>query len=157
MTTLCATFSNGSKLSSHLPPQVQQRSSLFRQWQVSKAKLSLDLVEKREPIFQLVWEACSSYLQHYEPAKAKLAAIAIKNAVPRARFLFGKEIAEYMIDLATVMAKIDNADMRAARASNIITPDWIKPRHEAMERLIFEADDGCKDKFARFLNFNEWR
>lgn len=75
----------------------------YRQYAVAKAKLKLDLFDKRYAIFQEIWEILSGVaIQGTQEFKKKNGLYTpFNNLRPKTRFLFGSAIADYVDELAT--------------------------------------------------------
>lgn len=141
----------------------------YRQWRLAKAKLSLDLFEKREPIFLAAWKLCSLYSKTMDPVNGPTvsdrskALVAVINACPNADFLFGKKTGDYLRALAK-RAMLADANMSAAQAGRNADPAVKEERHSARQVVAAEvtfmgaqADSCCLAHFAPFLSFERWR
>ncbi|MEQ1544462.1 hypothetical protein [Methyloglobulus sp.] len=69
----------------------------YQQRNIAKAKLNLDLFERRLMIFNETWVVASSAIQSVEPIYAPPS---FTNLYPEASFLFGGEVETYMKELA---------------------------------------------------------
>ncbi|UEP34910.1 hypothetical protein LL998_01015 [Burkholderia ambifaria] len=66
----------------------------WRQYHVARAKLNLDLFEKRYELFNMVWAFASFVVQDGPPSLQAPERIELKNLNPKIEFLFGDEIAK---------------------------------------------------------------
>ncbi len=127
----------------------------YQQYRVAKAKLKLDLFDKRFAIFQQTWEILSEAAIRGTREKNWGLATPFNNFLPQARFLFGKKVAAYL-DLAFhnwnelhgLEGEREDSASAAAHAARVSElKGWF---HE-------QADKGCKDMFGKFLNFERWK
>lgn len=126
-----------------------------RQTMIARQKFRLDLFEKREPIFQAVWAACSAYVVQVDPSEAFKTAEDMKNLAPQARFLFGGEIYDYILEARNFMIVMDSFHQRRAKNINETHESTLKIQH-AEAWLAHEADEGCKERFGAYLDFSHW-
>src|ERR1700722_14950247 len=68
----------------------------YRQYEVARAKLKLDLFEKRYAIFQQTWEILSGVVRNGTRAENYGLATPFNNFLPQAAFLFGEPIKRYL-------------------------------------------------------------
>ncbi len=71
----------------------------YRQYAVAKAKLKLDLFDKRYAIYQEIWEILSGVV--INGTKRNGLYTPFNNLRPKVRYLFGTKIAEYVDQMAT--------------------------------------------------------
>jgi hypothetical protein len=134
-----------------------------RQAAVAKAKLKLDLFEKRYPIFQETWEIMSEVARKgtsaksdgFAPAKNYGLGNPFSNFMPQARFLFGKEIYAYLSDAVDKWAELyryeaerDDAHAAAQHAARV---------RELKNWFHTQASTGLRELFAPYLDFENWR
>jgi hypothetical protein len=126
-----------------------------RQAAVAEGKLKLDLFEKRYSIFQETWEIMSEVVMKGTREKNYGLSHPFANFTPRARFLFGPEVAEYLsqgtrkwIDLHAFEGERDDLAAAAQNAEQVSQlKNWF---HE-------QASTGLKELFAPYLDFEKWR
>jgi hypothetical protein len=127
----------------------------YRQASVAKAKLKLDLFEKRYPIFQQTWEIMSetalrgTRVRHYGFGNP------FSNFMPQARFLFGKNVEAYLSNAVNRWAELHGyegeredalaAAQHAARVAEL--KGWF---HQ-------QASTGLRELFDPYLDFEKWR
>jgi hypothetical protein len=80
----------------------QQARTAAEQRKVSAAKLNLDLFEERYALFYKVWGFLSDALEDTADKVPHPLRPEFTNLIPKARFLFGNEIADYMIEANTM-------------------------------------------------------
>ena len=122
---------------------------------VAKAKLKLDLFEKRYPIFQETWEIMSEVVREGTRKKNYGLGNPFSNFMPRARFLFGEEVEAYLsnavekwVDLHAFEAEGVDPAARAQNAAKVAE----------LKRWFFEqASTGVKQLFGPYLDFERWR
>lgn len=127
----------------------------YRQAAVAKAKLKLDLFEKRYPIFQQTWEIMSEVVMKGTREKNYGLSHPFASFMPQARFLFGKEVDAYLSDAVSKWAELHGyegeredrhaAAQHAARVREL--KNWF---HE-------QASTGLKALFGPYLDFEKWR
>jgi hypothetical protein len=128
----------------------------YRQYEVAKAKLNLDLFDKRFAIFDQTWEIFSETATKGTREKQRYGfGSPFNNFHPQARFLFGKEIADYLElafhnwnELHLLEGEREDLAAAAAHAARV---------SELKSWFFEEARNGCKDKFGKFLNFERWK
>lgn len=128
----------------------------FRQYAVAKAKLKLDLFEKRYAIFHQTWAILSEAATKDTREKNYGFATPFNNFLPEAAFLFGKPIERYLdeasrkwIELRALEAERDGAGIE--RAANIA-------KESVLKGWFFEqASRGAKTQFGRYLDFENWK
>ena len=126
-----------------------------RQAAVAEGKLKLDLFEQRFPIFQETWEIMSLVVMKGTREKNYGLSHPFANFTPRARFLFGEDVGDYLskaasnwIELNGYEGECDDAVSRAQHAARVAElKRWF---HE-------QASTGVKDVFAPYLSFEKWR
>jgi hypothetical protein len=128
----------------------------WRQYQVAKAKLSLDLFEKRFPIFQKTWEIASDVGFKGKVVITNLAT-PFNNYRPQVRFLFGKDMEEYIDTLSSNYVELTAL---AAETDGVQSQDRIDniAKTSLLRKWFYEqASYGVKDKFSPFLDFEKWK
>ena len=68
----------------------------IEQWRVAKAKLKLDLFDKRYAIFLDTWKIMSEVITKGPRSQNYGLGNPFSNFIPQARFLFGKDIESYL-------------------------------------------------------------
>jgi hypothetical protein len=133
----------------------RQANTAHAQRIVSEAKLNLDLFEHRYAIFEKVWAFLSKPVVNSD--ELEIWPREFNRVIPRAHFLFGKNIADYMslasekhVELATILEAIKQ------RAGSVATEDESKRIEELQTWFYTEATD-CFKKFAEYLNFSTWK
>jgi hypothetical protein len=132
----------------------QQADTAAEQKRIAAAKLNLELFEERYALFEKVWEFLSEAVtkDELDPLGAGFG-----NLIPKARFLFGDEIADYMKDISarrTELAVFLHAHKqllntgRASPHTDAIYQQQIELQQEAVE---------CFKRFAPYLDFSNWK
>ena len=122
---------------------------------MAHAKLNLDLFQQRYEIFEHTWSMLSSTIQP-RPNQASLEKD-FANARPRARFLFGKEIAEYMDEISRRSTEQQMIMMRTAARGTVMLPEDVQRHLDNNKFFLQEASGGARDLFGKYLDFSEWR
>ncbi|WP_146128404.1 hypothetical protein [Burkholderia gladioli] len=129
----------------------------WRQYRVAKAKLNLDLFERRYELFAIVWEFLSSVIQGGVKALHSERRINMTNSVPKMEFLFGKDIADYVLDANKKAVELWSIE-RATAANNDVMPHEHITRHtELMTWFSNEALAGARKRFGLYLDFKKWK
>jgi hypothetical protein len=133
----------------------QQADTAAAQREISLAKLNLDLFEERYAIFHQVWGFLSAALDDTADVPHPLRP-EFTNLIPKARFLFGKQIAEYMgeanqkrVNLWTVLREQQRTGDGLVEFQGMTVGDlhlWFAQ----------EATD-CFKRFADYLDFSAWK
>ncbi|MDA8119039.1 MAG: hypothetical protein M0Z85_03105 [Gammaproteobacteria bacterium] len=126
----------------------------WRQHETAKAKLKMDLFDKRYAIFERTWRFLSDIARTEEP-KGLLSDFS--NLIPQAGFLFGPAVSEYLEEVSSRNTKLWSIDDRARKNGNVVEPDDVDARLELMEWFAVQAVRGAKSVFEPFLNFEKWR
>ncbi len=129
-----------------------QAKTASLQRRTADAKLSLDLFDQRYPVFEKVWEFLSdstrtegTLTNHSE----------LSNLIPKAEFLFGKPIADYMRDMHDKRVKLDTAHRRV-KANTSSTEEDEKAIAD-LEHWFHEEASNCFKRFADYLDFTRWK
>ena len=125
------------------------------QWRVAKAKLKLDLFDKRYAIFLETWRIMSEVVTAGTKTQNYGLGNPFSNFIPQARFLFGKDIETYLRTAVKNWADLKAADtmvghIRENALENTAT------RNSLIDWFMTQADHGLKDRFGRYLNFERW-
>lgn len=123
----------------------------YRQYKAAKAKLNLDLFEKRYEIFHLTWGELSNAIHDVDEISA-----GFTNAIPKSQFLFGNEIHSYLKD---IVHRRSMATMfkNMYRINNGLRPEDLEKYHETNLWLGHEAIIGARERFGKYMNFEEWK
>jgi len=129
-----------------------QRDIALEQRRVATAKLNLDLFDRRYELFMEVWGFLShgsigDVVEYSDPK--------FTNLIPKARFLFGDDIAEYMNKASSKKTQVALANKQKTSAP-YGTPDADKQIYELGIWFNNEAKD-CFKTFAPYLDFSQWR
>jgi len=133
----------------------------FRQYQVAKAKLKLDLFDKRYTIFNKAWLAMSNAATL--PATLRLAVpkddeliTPFNLLLPEAVFLFGKEIEDYLNELSKHFTQLH----RGAKYLPISAEDEAQNAalmQASQTYFIEQVRQGAKARFGVYLGFDNWK
>ncbi|KVE72060.1 hypothetical protein WI98_22600 [Burkholderia vietnamiensis] len=128
----------------------------WRQYRVARAKLNLDLFEKRYELFMVVWAFASTVVQGgcdqlHVPERREMT-----NLIPKIEFLFGRDLAEYVRHLNAQHASLWAIHQAAKTNNNVIPPQHIEAHNAIMKWFADEALEGVKQRFGLYLNFEQW-
>ena len=125
----------------------------WRQYQATRAKLKLDLFEKRYDLFEQTWGYFSEVLLNGPEVKGLFHKYS--NQLPKISFLFGKDVEAY----------VEEANSRRIELWKLKTPHPPQQERPAndVERILAletwfeqEAKTGVRRVFAPYLNFETW-
>ena len=128
----------------------------WRQYEVAKAKLKLDLFEKRYAIFRKILVILTDVGTEENHERATPPFI---NYMPEAAFLFGKEIPEYLDELsgkwnqrhALQDDKVEMVDSDGRKNEN-------SQKSKELDLWFYsQATWGVKEKFSKYLDFKNWK
>ncbi|WP_164977696.1 hypothetical protein [Burkholderia pseudomallei] len=129
----------------------------WRQYHVARAKLNLDLFEKRYELFSMVWAFASFVVQDGPPSLQAPERIELKNLNPKIEFLFGEDIAKYVREINSRAMDLW-AINEATRANNdVMRPEHIEQHHDLMNWFADAAIQGVRKRFGAYLDFEKWR
>ena len=129
-----------------------QRDIALEQRRVATAKLNLDLFDRRYELFMEVWGflshgAVGDVVQYSDPK--------FTNLIPKARFLFGDDIADYMNEASTKKTQLALANKQKTSAP-YATPDADQQIYDLSIWFTTEGKD-CFKRFANYLDFANWK
>lgn len=127
----------------------------YRQAAVAKAKLKLDLFEKRYPIFQQTWEIMSEVVMKGTREKNYGLSHPFANFMPQARFLYGKEVEAYLSD--AVSKWLERNAYEAERDDPAAAAQHAARVRELKNWFHAQASTGLRVLFDPYLDFEKWR
>lgn len=125
----------------------------YKQYKVAKAKLNLDLFEKRLPIFESTW----SFLSGNVIKAPNLHAHEFTNLIPKATFLFGADIKEYMEEVGHKNTEFWLLHTKTVSLYSEMSADESSKYLELHGWFINEANIGVKKVFGKYLDFSNWK
>jgi len=125
----------------------------WHQWRVARAKLNLDLFDKRYKIFEATWTELSQAIQ--QPAKM-ISNPNFTNLFPQAQFLFGLEILNYMQEVAAKTTELWVMQKKIEANQNVLPANLIQRDQELLEWFSKHAMDECRARFGPYLDFSKW-
>ena len=126
----------------------------YNQYKVARAKLNLDLFDKRHHIFQKTWECLSQI--YGENSKKRLQDFT--NLIPEASFIFGKDIGNYMKEISNKIIEFNILNTKIQNASNgHLGENDINRNAELATWLLNEASTGSRKMFSEYLDFSNWK
>lgn len=126
----------------------------FHQWRVAKAKLNLDLFEKRYAVFEATWTELSQAMQVQE---VRITNPNFTNLFPKAQFLFGPEIRDYMLEISNKISELWVVQRKTKANNQIVPPDLIGKDVEILTWMSDHAMTECRARFGPYLDFKNWR
>ncbi len=126
----------------------------YNQWRVAKAKLNLDLFERRYAVFEATWTELSQAIQAHE---VRMTNPDFTNLLPKAQFLFGPEIREYMFEVSSKIGELWIIQRKTKANNSVVPADQIDKDIELLNWLSKHAMEDCRARFAPYLDFQRWR
>lgn len=123
----------------------------FQQWRVARAKLKLDLFDKRYAIFFETWEKVSHVVRFGTRDVNYGLGTPFNNFIPQAKFLFGDDIEAYLILM------IEKWTEPNAIESEPTQSNYAQKKFDLNGWFFEQADKGVKAKFGLYLSFERWR
>jgi hypothetical protein len=130
----------------------RQASTAAMQRKIAEAKLQLDLFEQRYAVFEKVWEFLSASTN--TDGAISLHAD-LTNLIPKAKFLFGKTIANYMLEAHEKRVELDAAWRRYK--ARTVTGEEDTQKITELEGWFHDEASNCFKHFAEYLDFSRWR
>ena len=129
-------------------------SIAFNQYRVARAKLNLDLFDKRHHIFQKTWEILSQ-ASYPNTANKRLD---FTNLIPEASFIFGKNIETYMYEINKKLIEYNTLNIKMQNnAIHPISDDDKNRIAELADWFYNEASTGSRVVFSEYLDFSKWK
>lgn len=126
----------------------------FNQYKVARAKLNLDLFDKRHHIFQKTWECLS---QGSNPNMETMR-LNFTNLIPEASFIFGKNIETYMYEINKKLIEYNMLNIKMQNnAIHPISDDDTNRIVELANWFYNEASTGSRQIFSEYLDFSNWK
>lgn len=127
----------------------------LRQYRVAAGKFNLDLFHERYKVYEVIF----AYLKdcHYKHRLDRGPEQPFLDAMPKAHFLFGPEVADFMKEIIAHREKQDDAseDIEAYRPVN---PEWnLAQTKNAISAQFF--DDSLRSlptRFGKYMDFRGW-
>lgn len=129
----------------------------WRQYRTATAKLKLDLFERRFKIFHGVWVIFSGVVINGAGRRNQGFATPFNNILPETRFLFGEKIERYLNDAATKWIELQAAESQIDPMRANDQQEWIERRTELILWFEDQAQNGIRQQFGQYLNFEEWK
>jgi hypothetical protein len=126
------------------------------QYQATRAKIKLDLFDKRYAIFERAWAFMSEAVRARADQPLPLFS-EFDNVIPQAGFLFGEKVRKYLREVSQKRTDLSFIQQRTQSNANIMQPNDIERHTELMQWFYDQATGGIKDVFGPYLNFEVWR
>ena len=123
------------------------------QREIARAKLNLDLFERRLAVFDATWEAASR-LSTNEPSYPP---VTFTNLYPQAAFLFGPEVEAYMKMLAAKLTQLAIIADLTSKNGGVVPADRTAERGNLEQWILVAAVDEIRAIFSPYLKFSQWR
>jgi hypothetical protein len=132
----------------------QQARTAVASKHIAAAKLNLELFEERYAIFLAVWKFLTDQLTGLHEQKS-LISPDFTNLIPKARFLFGNGIGDYMEDAFKKRVQL----MTLIRQHNrdLDNPTIGGQTIGSLELWFADEATNCFKRFADYLDFSRWK
>lgn len=131
-------------------------SIAYRQYRVARAKLKLDLFDKRYDIFLDTWTILSGVVSNGVQPTGGLST-PFNNLIPKAAFLFGPDVEEYLTKAVGQWSLLWAIRARTQGNANIVQAADIQKLAELNRWFFEEATSGAKRLFGEYLDFRQWK
>ncbi|MDH6642195.1 hypothetical protein P3T32_002037 [Ralstonia sp. GP73] len=128
----------------------------WQQYRVARAKLNLDLFERRYAVFEIVWGYLSRTLQGGPDGPFTGKSAELTNIIPQTEFLFGAEMAGYLRSIHTMALELWTIDQRTKARGDVMDQADIKRHLDVANWLNVQASTGAKAEFGKYLDFSRW-
>lgn len=128
----------------------------WQQYRVARAKLNLDMFERRYAIFETVWGYLSRTLRSGPDSPFTGSSADLTNIIPQTEFLFGAELASYLREIHSKATELWTIDQKTRARGDVMDPADIKRHLEVANWLNEQASFGAKARFGKFLDFSTW-
>lgn len=128
----------------------------YHQYRVSRAKLKLDLFEKRYAIFLETWKILSKTATSGTRTELYGLGNPFSNFLPQAAFLFGKDIEDYLINAIHRWTELWGLEGESGGLG--VDPVQNAQKISEIKNWFFEeASNGAKIRFGTYLDFEVWK
>jgi hypothetical protein len=132
----------------------------WKQKDIARAKLKLDLFERRYKIFEQVWTTVSDTFS-YGPRDERFGQVGLGRLgtpfnfyIPEAGFLFGKKIETYIHELAKKWAQFHHIE---GLPKELSTPEQLSAAIDLQNYFKDQLNQGIKAMFSPYLDFDKWK
>lgn len=126
----------------------------WRQYETARAKVKLDLFDRRYAVFEETWKHLSAISTNSISLHDSLR-MPFDNLRTSAGFLFDDEIADYLEKIRSSRVELGMIERRTKTNGNVLLPEDID-RHTALQTwFLDQAADGVKKKFKPWLGLEE--
>lgn len=136
----------------------------FNQFLVARAKLKLDLFEKRISVFHKTWDDVADVVIRGTITTTSTEeddfSTPFSNYRPEAAFLFGKDIDAYMEELSAKWnelydLKLESIDVDGEKPD--VFGERTRKYRAVTDWFAVQANTGMKAKFSSYLDFANWK
>ncbi|WP_186057788.1 hypothetical protein [Burkholderia gladioli] len=128
----------------------------YRQYRVAKAKLNLDLFEKRYELFEQVWALASAVMHGKVVGMFDPVRLNVTNALPKIEFLFGAAIAAYVREINESSAELYQLHRMMTQPGYAMSAKNTERRHSLIAWFGEQAQGGCQARFGEYLDVAKW-
>lgn len=130
----------------------QQAEIAAEQKRIAAAKLNLELFEQRYAMFYKVWGFLS---ETFHTENEELISFDFTNEIPKAQFLFGQEIADYMREAEKKRGKLAMLHRKLVVTGNSSDEDTKQTTELGI--WFYQEAGNCFERFAPYLDFSAWK
>jgi len=125
-----------------------------RQFLVAKAKLNLDLFERRLAIYQRLRHFLSI---QYEGKADRQLDVEFLNGIHEAYFLFGAELGDYMHQMVEKTSELLNAQVELTETQKPEERGPLVAKVRAQREFFGGELRDIRTRFGKYMDFAEWR
>lgn len=131
----------------------------YRQYRVARAKLKLDLFDKRMKVFQQVWTILSkasivdNKVTLFEQTSLVFLPDEFVEFVHEAKFLFGNDVLRYIRECMRNLSELMELQSKTEHVAGVNT----KRRIELVAWFRDQTLKNCAIKFGRYLDLRSWQ
>ncbi|WP_186052254.1 hypothetical protein [Burkholderia gladioli] len=128
----------------------------YRQYRVAKAKLQLDLFEKRYELFEHVWALASTVMHGSIPNMLDAVRVNVTNSLPKIEFLFDPDIAAYVREINENSAELWEIHRLSMQPGHVLSAKYQKRWQFLKAWFEEQALGGCQGRFGKYLDIKKW-
>ena len=128
----------------------------FRQYFLAKAKVKLDLFERRMAVYRTVYDGFVRVPNVERGDYDDLEWDAVEGALKDGRFLFGTDIREYIEEMLNKWGQLGTIHRNKKADNGQISAEDRQRERVLTHWFLNEASNGIYDRFGKYLSFEEW-
>ncbi|MEX8519503.1 MAG: hypothetical protein AB3X44_13415 [Leptothrix sp. (in: b-proteobacteria)] len=126
----------------------------WKQYATARAKVKLDLFQRRYEIFERTWRHLSEAIQT-SPGPTPFSDF--DNFIPQAGFLFGAEVEAYLRNISSKRIELWAIHSKTKSSCDVMAAEDVERHTELMKWFYAEASEGIRRVFAPWLDLKDWK